>query len=94
MTLERGSRVKELHEGQPAAARNWAVGFYNDVGCYAIGRAWKDQTFPKTKNFAFTDGAYAIKLLFTTASVREGASQGSVNRHVTVELHSSERQKP
>jgi hypothetical protein len=71
MTLERGSRVKELHEGQMTAARNWAVGFYNDIGCYAMGKVWKDPTFPKTKSFVFPDGAYSIKLLYTTASVRE-----------------------
>jgi len=71
MTLERGSRVKELHEGQLASARNWAVGFYNDIGCFALGKIWKDPTFPKTKDFAFPDGAYSIKLLFTTASTRD-----------------------
>jgi hypothetical protein len=71
MTLERGSRVMELHEGQVTSARNWAVGFYNDLVCFALGTVWKDPTFPKTKNFAFPDGAYSIKLLFTTASVRE-----------------------
>jgi hypothetical protein len=38
MTLERRSRVKESHEGQPAAARNWAVGFYNDVGRWSAGQ--------------------------------------------------------
>jgi hypothetical protein len=71
MTLERGSRVQELHERQVTQARNWAVGFYNDIGCFALGSVWKDPTFPKTKGFAFPDGAYSIKLLFTTASLRE-----------------------
>lgn len=71
MTLERGSRVKELHSGQKNQARNWAVGFYNDIGCYSIGKVWKDQTSPKTKDFAFLDGAYSIKLLYTTASIAE-----------------------
>jgi hypothetical protein len=68
MTLERGSRPKELHEGQLTQSRNWAVGFYNDIGCFALGTVWKDPSFPKTKSFAFPDGAYSIKLLFTTAS--------------------------
>jgi hypothetical protein len=71
MTLERGSRLKELHEAQLTQARNWAVGFYNDIGCYALGRVWKDPSFPKTNGFAFPDGAFSIKLLFTTASLRE-----------------------
>lgn len=71
MTLERGSRVKELHEGQVTPARNRAIGFYNDIGCFAVGKIWKDPSFPKTKDFSFPDGAYSIKLLYTTASVRE-----------------------
>lgn len=71
MTRERGSRVKELHALQATAARNWAVGFYNEIGCYALGTVWRDPAFPKTKGFAFPDGAYSIKLLFTTASPRE-----------------------
>ncbi len=70
MTSERGSRKKELHELQTTQERNWAVGFYNEIGCYALGQVWKDPGFPKTKDFAFQDGAFSIKLLFTTASPR------------------------
>jgi hypothetical protein len=71
MTLERGSRIRELHEAQVTVARNWAVGFYNDVGCFAMGKVWKDPTFPRTRDFTFPDGAYSIKLLFTTAPLSE-----------------------
>ncbi|MDI7864148.1 hypothetical protein MRS76_19565 [Rhizobiaceae bacterium n13] len=67
MTSERWSRPKELHELQGDWARNWAVGIYNDVACYGFGQIWKDPTFPKTKGFAFADGALAIKMLFTNA---------------------------
>lgn len=68
MTLERGSRPRELHDLQLAFTRNWAVGFYNDIGCFALGRVWADPKFPKTKDFAFPAGTYSIKLLFTTAA--------------------------
>jgi hypothetical protein len=68
MTLERGSRPRELHDLQVTFVRNWAVGFYNDVGCFALGRVWADPASPKTRNFIFPVGAYSIKLLFTTAT--------------------------
>lgn len=67
MTLERGSRPFELHARQDRFAANWAVGFYNDVACRDIGRMWADPAFPKTKDFTFAEGSYAIKLLFTSA---------------------------
>lgn len=71
MTRERGSVLKELHPLQVTAARNWAIGFYNDIACHALGKVWQDPSFPKTKGFMFPTGSYAIKLLFTTASTRE-----------------------
>lgn len=71
MTAERSSRPKELHELQVTSARNWAIGFYNDIGCYALGKIWRDPTFPRTKDLSFPEGTYAIKLIFTTASLRE-----------------------
>lgn len=71
MTLERSSRLKELHELQTSRAANWAVGFYNDIGCYAFGKVWDNPAFPRTKNFSFPVGTYSIKLLFTAASPRE-----------------------
>jgi hypothetical protein len=36
MTKERGSRLFELSEHQRSRAENWAIGFYNAVGCYAL----------------------------------------------------------
>lgn len=67
MTSERWSRPKELGERQTDWSRTWAVGIYNDVACYGLGQVWKDPTFPKTKDFAFADGAIGVKMLFTTA---------------------------
>ncbi|MEQ8306916.1 MAG: hypothetical protein RIA09_10165 [Hoeflea sp.] len=71
MTSERWSRPKELHALQTDWERNWAVGIYNDVACYGVGQIWDDPTFPKTKDFAFADGALGVKMLFTTASPSE-----------------------
>jgi len=67
LTSERSSRPRELHVLQTEWARTWAVGIYNDVACYGFGQIWKDPTFPKTKGFAFANGALSIKMLFTTA---------------------------
>lgn len=67
MTSERWSRPKELHELQTAWTRTWAVGIYNNVACYGLGQMWKDPSFPKTKGFAFADGALGVKMLFTSA---------------------------
>ncbi|MER9482973.1 hypothetical protein NKI74_26945 [Mesorhizobium sp. M0494] len=71
MTLERGSRPFELHARQQAFSQNWAIGFYNDVACRRLALVWKDPASPKTKDFAFPDGSYAIKLLFTAAAPSE-----------------------
>ncbi|MCZ8548592.1 hypothetical protein OOJ09_30900 [Mesorhizobium qingshengii] len=71
MTRERGSRVRELGELQLSRAENWAVGFYNPVGCFALGQVWKDPARPKTKDFVFPADSFSIKLLFTTAPLIE-----------------------
>jgi hypothetical protein len=42
MTKERPSRVPELGPAQTGAHDNWAVGFYNARGAFAIGQVWKD----------------------------------------------------
>jgi hypothetical protein len=71
MTRERGSRLFELFEHQRSRAGNWAIGFYNGAGCYALGQVWQDPARPKTKGFVFPSNTFAIKLLFTTASVSQ-----------------------
>ncbi|MER9273483.1 hypothetical protein [Mesorhizobium sp. M0643] len=69
MTRERGSRLFELSEHQRSRAENWAIGFYNGVGCYGLGQVWADPARPKTKGFVFPPNTFAIKLLFTTAPI-------------------------
>lgn len=68
MTSERVSRPYELHERQTIKAKTWAVGIYNDIACYGLGQIWGDPTSPKTRGFAFHDGAIGVKMLFTTAT--------------------------
>ncbi|MGN8151769.1 hypothetical protein ACTJK5_05795 [Agrobacterium sp. 22094] len=68
MTTERWSRPKELHALQMDWERNFAVGIYNDVACYGFGQIWGDPAFPKTRGFAFAEGAVSAKMLFTTAT--------------------------
>jgi hypothetical protein len=67
MTSERWSRPLELHALQKDWQQTFAVGIYNDVACYGFGQIWGDPTFPKTKGFAFADGALGMKMLFTSA---------------------------
>jgi len=71
MTSERRSRSHELHTLQGEWRQNWAIGIYNAAACRRLAQVWQDPSFPKTKDFAFPDGAYAIKLLFTQATPSE-----------------------
>jgi hypothetical protein len=71
LTLERSSRPRELHPNQTSTFRNWAVGLYNPRGGHAIGKVWMPPNAPKEKEAKFLEGAVAVKLLFTTATVAE-----------------------
>ncbi|MER9662488.1 hypothetical protein [Mesorhizobium sp. M0159] len=71
MTAERHSRSNELHALQGEGRQNWAIGFYNSAACRRLAEVWQDPAFPKTKSFAFPDGSYAIKVLFTQATPSE-----------------------
>ena len=67
LTRELTSPLGHLHPNQTSKAQNWAVGFYNAVGAYSIGKAWRDTThFPK--KITFDANAVSAKLLFTTAT--------------------------
>lgn len=67
MTRERTSAVGELGPAQTARHDNWAVGFYNARGAYAIGRVWKDPAHPDPRAAVFPSHTVTCKLLFTTA---------------------------
>lgn len=57
----------ELHPKQTTCAQNWAVGFYNGPGGYAIGNMWKDPLNPKLEASIFPANTVVGKLLFTSA---------------------------
>ncbi len=70
MTKERSSRAGELSPQQTTPfISNYAVGLYNDVGGWTFGKVWQDPESPQLAAGApnFSDGAMAIKLLFTQA---------------------------
>ncbi len=70
LTVERVGRLSELVQGGSTSRRfqNLAVGLYNDVGAWTIGRVWADPAAPDLSKAAFEDGAMSIKLLFTQAT--------------------------
>lgn len=71
LTRERGSRWRELSGTQSRRTQNWAVGFYNAPGGFAIGRVWRDQVRPDSRDVLFPVGTVTAKLLFTDATEAE-----------------------
>ncbi len=66
LTRERASKPFELAATQTTAQRNYAVGFYNHLGGYALGQVWKDPAKPNDSAAIFPEGTVSFKLLFTT----------------------------
>lgn len=71
LTWERDSRPYELHANQSERASNWAIGFYNPPGGYALGQVWADPSRPNTSSVLFPNGTVSAKLLFTTATSKQ-----------------------
>lgn len=71
LTQERISRSYELSAQQSYSYKNYAIGFYNELGGYTIGRCWEDPDNPNPKKAQFPEGTVSFKLLFTTAPVSE-----------------------
>ena len=72
LTRERTSRPGELGAQQIHSWNNYAVGFYNAPGGFAIGQMWANHGAPNPAAAAsLSDGTVAAKLLFTTAPVSE-----------------------
>lgn len=67
LTRERSSRPFELSPIQSQQYRNFAVGFYNDLGAFTIGQVWNDPKIPDPSKAVFPEGTVSFKLLFTTA---------------------------
>jgi hypothetical protein len=71
MTHERVSRPYELSRQQSAAARTYAVAFYNAPGGAALGAIWNPVLAggkPADDAVAFPPGTVCYKLIFTTAT--------------------------
>ena len=73
LTRERVSKPFELAATQTTAQRNYAVGFYNDLGGYALGQVWKDPDHPDIAAADFPEGSVSFKLLFTTTPESQAA---------------------
>src|SRR5260221_11052941 len=71
MARHRHSRTRpkpELHPNQTKRISNWAVGFYNPIAAFTVGKVLADPGAPNTAAVKFDDGAVAFKLLFTSAT--------------------------
>jgi hypothetical protein len=87
MTDERPITGPELGLKPGVTVQNWAVGFYNSVGGYTLGRIWAKAT-PDFSKAQFEPGTAVIKLLFTDArpedfaaeDILDGAPQVEINR--------------
>jgi hypothetical protein len=97
LTRERNSFPQELYSTQNDTIQNWAVGFYNSVGAYTLGRVWSDTINPKTQYGQFEEGTVSAKLLFTSASIGQvpyidGAYEWDANIHKKIQaLENPER---
>jgi len=68
LTRERVSPKGELHDNQDKRLSNWAVGFFNPIAAFTVGKVWADPSAPDTTAVKFDDGALAFKLLFTSGT--------------------------
>jgi hypothetical protein len=72
LTRERNSRPLELGPMQTSCRQNWAVGFYNPVGGFTLGRIWAPVSAgtgkPDMNGLPFLEGTVAAKLLYTEAT--------------------------
>src|ERR1051326_5830618 len=71
LTYERVALEGELAPSQTSKFQDWAVGFYNSLGGWVIGRVWRDPDHPNADAALFPDGTVSFKLLFTQATVEQ-----------------------
>jgi hypothetical protein len=71
LTRERSSRPFELFNTQVDTVQNWAVGFYNPLGGYILGKVWADSLNPILSEGVFIEGTIGAKLLFTDANINQ-----------------------
>jgi len=73
MTREKSAVPFKLHLNQTKQLGAYAVGMYNPLGGWAIGRVWADHDNPDASKAIFPEGTVAVKLLFVEVpEAREG----------------------
>jgi hypothetical protein len=68
VTEERELQYPELGVKKDVIVRNFAVGFYNDIGAYTFGRVFASPNHPDVSKAHFEEGAMVFKILFSAAS--------------------------
>jgi hypothetical protein len=74
LTRERDSAPGDLADTQTGCRQNWAVGFYNPIGGYTVGRVWRkvgSGGLPDLSALPFEPGAVVAKLIFTQTTEME-----------------------
>lgn len=85
LTRERSSRPGELGPSHTRCVQNWAVGFYNPLGGYTLGKVFGDGNRPPNPDHVqFPVGTVVAKLLLTEAdseqtSIVTGAPEWEAN---------------
>jgi hypothetical protein len=84
--------LQELRPAQDTRFQTWAVGFYNPLGGYTLGRVWPNENgVPQPSEAMFPNGTVVAKLLFANASpddipYLQGAPIWHANIHHEAEL--------
>lgn len=68
LTAERSVKGPELGVKTGTTIRNYAIGFYNQVGGFTIGQVWKNPEDPALLASRFPEGAMVFKILFTAGT--------------------------
>lgn len=101
LTRERNSRPRELGPNQTSCRQNWAVGFFNPVGGYTVGKVWAPVSTstgdPDTSVLPFSEGSVVAKLLYTEATTSEVsllAGAPEVDANIAVRASAADPQCP
>jgi hypothetical protein len=68
LTREATAQPGQLVISQTDKFQTYAIGFYNELGGYTIGRVWEDLYKPDASKARFPVGTVVFKLLFTQAT--------------------------
>lgn len=71
LTRERDTMPGRLAPTQTHKFQDWGIGFYNDMGGYAVGRVWRNHDKPNPSAARFENGSVVFKILLTDADVAE-----------------------